>query len=291
MKTIMISTFQHWPATEPARSQSSPIWIHARFARGAGVGRYRQNHDSLQLPEIRLAREEDHWDMARLVAGDDGAMNCLMQRHAKRLRRYLTRITKNSADAAELVQETFVRVFRHRAKFDYDHRFSTWLYTIASHLAIDLLRRHARQLRHLSLPQNGEDNAEEMADTLVDPSPTPSERLEADERTRALDDALARLPDKLRLPLVLVVFGDSSQADAATRLGCSTKAVEMRLYHARERLRAEFAKNLEPPGPGTNSWHAESKRAPAKKGRVSGKICCGACIIPGVTKGVVERDR
>ena len=86
----------------------------------------------------------DASDMLRLAQGHDAALNELMQRHADKLFHYLVRQLQNETDAADLAQETFVRVYKHRAKFDSQQKFSTWLYSIASNLARDRLRWRKR---------------------------------------------------------------------------------------------------------------------------------------------------
>lgn len=78
--------------------------------------------------------DPDRTDMARLVAGHDAALNDLMERHAEKLFHYLVRSLQSEEDAADLAQETFVRVYQNRARFDASHKFSTWLYVIATNL-------------------------------------------------------------------------------------------------------------------------------------------------------------
>ena len=75
---------------------------------------------------------QDRADMTRLAAGHGPALNDLMARHAEKLFHYLVRSLQSEDDAADLAQETFVRVYQNRAKFDANKKFSTWLYTIAS---------------------------------------------------------------------------------------------------------------------------------------------------------------
>jgi len=77
----------------------------------------------------------DRADMERLAAGQDAALNDLMERHATRLFHFLCRMVGNEDDANDLAQETFVRVFRARASFRTGEKFSTWLFTIAANLA------------------------------------------------------------------------------------------------------------------------------------------------------------
>lgn len=232
--------FQQQSESGPVSRPMRPRPVRKRF-------QHRANDPSAGDPspswEIMIARELDRSDMARLASGDEEAMHPLMRRHSKRLRRYLMKIVKHSADATELVQETFVRISRHRADFDQQTSFSTWLYTIAFHLAIDLLRWRSRHAAHVSLSSIDNGQADGTAKELIDSSPTPSEQLEAKECANALEGALANLPEKLRLPLRLAALEDSFQAEIAAQLGCSSKAVEMRIYHARQRLRAELQRS------------------------------------------------
>lgn len=184
--------------------------------------------------------------MARLASGDDQALDSLMQRHARRLFAHLLRIVKNRADAVELVQEAFLRVFRHRLNYDYESRFTTWLYVIGSHLAINLLRWRARRPEHVPLPDGADDESNIVSEALVDPARAPGEQAQSDEWTDALEQALANLPEQLREPLLLICLDGCSQAEVAARLGCTVKAVETRLYHARKRLRVELERALNP---------------------------------------------
>src|ERR1700726_1434490 len=76
----------------------------------------------------------DHASMVRLIAGDDLALNELMERWQKPLHSFILRYVGNYADSIELAQETFVRVYHHRSRFNFKSKFSTWLLTIATNL-------------------------------------------------------------------------------------------------------------------------------------------------------------
>lgn len=184
--------------------------------------------------------EADRKAMAQLVAGKDEGLNELMTRHGERLFHYLLRVLQNETDASDLVEESFVRIYEHRSKFKPGYKFSTWLYTIATNLAHD---RQRRFLRHpqVSLdaqnPQTGKDFREVIPETRSNPGET----LEAAERVNAVRQAIAALPEDLRLPLVLAEYDDKSYAEIADILDCSPKAVEMRLYRARQQLRTQLA--------------------------------------------------
>ncbi len=199
------------------------------------------------------AARQDRADMARLVRGQDAALNDLMERHAGRLQACLFRLLQNHEDAEDLAQETFVRVFEHRHRFDPAHAFTTWLYTIATRLARDRFRWRSR---HPEVALDRGADADGMADSpgagrgwlSIVPSPgsTPDEARMETERGDAVRRAIAKLPEELRSPLILFEYEGQSHGAIARSLGCSAKAVEMRLYRARQRLRTDLARWLEP---------------------------------------------
>ena len=188
--------------------------------------------------------DQDRADMARLAAGHDAVLSDLMQRHSEKLLHYLIRLLQDETEAADLVQESFVRVYQNRARFKADAKFSTWLYTIATNLARDLFRRRARHPQ-VSLDAASESTGNAFRETLPEHKPTPSETLQAAERAGAVRHAVANLPEELRTPLVLAEYEELSHAEIAAILECSPKAVEMRIYRARQQLRSELEKLLE----------------------------------------------
>jgi RNA polymerase sigma-70 factor (ECF subfamily) len=192
----------------------------------------------LQHPAAETAfdHNKDHSDMVRLVADCDDALESLMLRHARRLLSQLVRILRNQTEAKECVAEAFVRVYHHRQAFHPQAKFSTWLYTIAFNLARDRLRRQARRPEFVSLEDHDEQDVGDLQEVLLDPSRAPDEAMVSQERSRWLAEAIATLPDALRLPLVLFAEEDKSQPEIAAEMHCTVKAVEMRLYHAHKRL-------------------------------------------------------
>jgi RNA polymerase sigma-70 factor (ECF subfamily) len=187
---------------------------------------------------------QDAQDMARLVAGGDAALNDLMERHAEKLFHYLFRSLQDESDAADLAQETFVRVYQNRAKFDASQKFSTWLYAIATNLVRDRFRWRSRH-RQVSLDAENEATGKDFRETLTEHGPSPSESLQAEERAESVRRAVAALPEELRLPLILAEYEGRSQAEIGEILSCTPKAVEMRLYRARQQLRVGLGKLLD----------------------------------------------
>jgi RNA polymerase sigma-70 factor (ECF subfamily) len=184
--------------------------------------------------------QQDGLDMARLAGGHDAALNDLMDRHGQRLFHYLVRQMQNETDAAEVAQETFVRIYQNRAKFRADAKFSRWLYTIATNLVRDRFRSHARH-PNVSLEAENPLTGGSLADNLPEDEASPIELLQGEERAATVRQALAQLPEELRIPLILAEYEDQSQMEIAHILGCSPKAVETRIYRARQKLRSLLA--------------------------------------------------
>ena len=188
--------------------------------------------------------EQDRLAMTRLAAGHDAALNDLMDRHAERLFQYLVRSLQNDDDAADLAQETFVRVYQNRTKFDPSKKFSTWLYTIASNL---VRTRYRWRTRHpqVSLDAANEATGNSFTESLPEQKPSPSETVQAEERAETVRTAVAALPEQLRIPLILSEYEEKSHAEIGEILKCSAKAVEVRIYRARQQLRVSLRELLQ----------------------------------------------
>lgn len=188
--------------------------------------------------------DRDRADMARLAAGHGSALDDLMERHAPKLFSYLTRSLQDENDAADLAQETFVRVFQSCKKFNPRMKFSTWLYAIATNLVKDRYRHRTRHPQ-VSLDAENEATGESFSETVPEQKPTPSESLQGAERAGAIRQAVGQLPEELRTPLILSDYEELSHAEIGEILECSAKAVETRLYRARNQLRDKLARLLD----------------------------------------------
>ena len=197
-----------------------------------------------QSPDTENQSEErDRADMERLAAGHEAALNELMERHAPKLFNYLIRCLQNEEDAADAAQETFVRVYQHRAKFDLSQKFSTWLYAIATNLIKDRYRYRTRHPQ-VSLDAENETTGKDFREALPGGAPSPVEAMEASERAETIRRAVAALPDELRIPLILAEYEERSHAEIGEILRCTAKAVETRIYRARQQLRLSLAELL-----------------------------------------------
>lgn len=184
--------------------------------------------------------ELDVQDMSRLTAGHEAALNSLMERHAGKLFNYLVRCLQNEDDAADAAQETFVKVYQHRARFDPEQKFTTWLYAIAANLVKDRYRWRSRHPQ-VSLDAESDSTGNSFRESLPGNDPLPHEKAEAEERSETIRRAVAALPEELRQPLILAEYEERSHAEIGSILGCSAKAVETRIYRARQQLRVSLA--------------------------------------------------
>jgi RNA polymerase sigma-70 factor (ECF subfamily) len=196
-------------------------------------------HERAQNPD-----DVDVRDMRRLAEGHEAALDILMERHAERLFHYLVRCLQNEDDAADLAQETFVKLYQSRDRFNVEQKFSTWLYTIASNLVKDRFRWRARH-PEVSLDAENDTTGVSYRDALPQDVPSPAEHIQAGERAEAVRRAVAALPDELRQPFLLAEYEDRSHAEIGAILGCSAKAVETRIYRARQQLRTRLGALLE----------------------------------------------
>lgn len=183
--------------------------------------------------------EEDQRDMELLVQGRDGALDGLMERHGRRLFHYLLRQLSES-EAEDCAQETFVRIYLNRGKFRLGAKFSTWLYTIATNLARDCQRRKTRHPEISADAGSGEAGGT-LLETMADGGETPKEALLAGERAGQVRQAVRALPEELREALILYEYENLSQQEIADVLKCTPKAVETRIYRARNLLRKSLS--------------------------------------------------
>lgn len=173
--------------------------------------------------------------MSRMANGEDLALNVLMDRWARRLNAFLFRMTGQYDVAVDLTQESFVRLYKARKRYRPNGEFSTYLFSIAANLA----RNHARwKSRHptVSLDATNEDGCP-LVTEASDPGQSPDDHADSAERYRQVRDALSALPHDLKEAISLFVYEGMSYVEIARLANCSPKAVETRIYRARQLLK------------------------------------------------------
>lgn len=174
--------------------------------------------------------------MRRLRDGDDLALNELMDRWQQRVTGYLLRLTGDQTTACDLAEETFVQVYQSRDRYRPAGAFSTWIFGIATNLFRNLARwRRRHPAVSMDTIENSGDHP--VGERVEDIGPNPSAETEAHERAAIVRDAVLALPDDLRQAIILFEYEDLSHEEIATIVGCTSKAVEARLYRARAALR------------------------------------------------------
>jgi len=179
--------------------------------------------------------------MLAFRAGDGSAFDALFHRWAGRVLRYLQRMVPDSGAAEELAQEVFVRVYRAGHRYEPQARFSTWLYTIATNLARNELRRGSRWA---PAGDGGDDEGGVLGRAVVDAS-SAEERADARLRTRDLDRALAALPERQRSALWLSAVEGLSYREVAQALDTTEASVKTLVHRARAGLAARLDGNRE----------------------------------------------
>ncbi|MGD8786921.1 MAG: RNA polymerase sigma factor [Phycisphaerales bacterium] len=166
--------------------------------------------------------------------GQTTAFGELVRRHGDSLLGYLMKMSSNRHEAEDLFQETFKRVHEKAHTFK-DGRFKSWLFSIATNVAIDGMRRRKR-MRFVSLNQkldcaNPDSDCLEAV-TAADSSNEPSEEAIKTEQTEQIRRAVGALPEKQRATLVLAYYQQLSYPEVAQVLGCSVGTVKTQMYRA-----------------------------------------------------------
>ncbi|MDF1811227.1 MAG: RNA polymerase sigma factor [Verrucomicrobiales bacterium] len=176
------------------------------------------------------SQDEDNLAMIALAGGDDDALTQIIQRWQAPITAFLYRTVGDYETALDLSQEVFVRLYRNRKAYKQGHKFSSYLYMIASNLAKNHFRwksRHPESVLDIDANETGSEG-------------NPRLTLEKSEEGEQLRQALLEIPDKLRIPTVLFYFDDLSQPEIARILKCSRKSVETRIYRAKQLLKSSL---------------------------------------------------
>jgi RNA polymerase sigma-70 factor (ECF subfamily) len=174
-----------------------------------------------------MDEESDEALMLRIARGDERAFRELAPRYATRAVGLARRICGNSADAEEIAQEAFLRVWTNAPRWRPEALFRTWFYRIVFNLALNKRRR---------APFAPLEDAGDPADPAI----SADERMERRERDRKVASAIAELPARQRSAIALTYGDELSNAEAAAVLGTSVKAFETLLVRARRTLRVKL---------------------------------------------------
>jgi len=176
--------------------------------------------------------------MLRVKEGDGASFGVLLDKHRSSVVHFLFRMVQNHAVAEELAQEVFLRVYRNRATYEPTAKFTTWLFRIATHLALNSIRdgRHERTQERLD-----DDSREIPVRQVKDKRPSVEQSMVYQARLEEVRQAIATLPDKQRAAVLMHKYEEMEYSQIATVLSCSESAVKSLLFRAYESLRARLA--------------------------------------------------
>ena len=171
--------------------------------------------------------------IARARRGDADAFEQLVAAYRDQVFRLALRMCGNEADADEVAQEAFLSAWKALPNFRGDSRFSTWLYQLTSHAAIDLMRREKRQIA-----------AEDIADvSAADPGPSPQQQAEQSETRQVVRDAVLQLTPEYRQIVVLRYLEELSYEEIGAALKLPAGTVKSRLNRAKAQLKDILSKS------------------------------------------------
>lgn len=176
--------------------------------------------------------------MLRVRGGDQASFGLLLERHRGPVIHFLHRMVQNSAVAEELAQDVFLRVFRSRHTYEPSAKFTTWLFRIATHLALNWIRDGRKERLQDSLDGNAWDGAPRQ---LADREPTVEQTLVYQVKLSEVRNAIDSLPVKQRAAVLMHKYEEMEYAQIATVLSCSDSAVKSLLFRAYETLRSRLA--------------------------------------------------
>ena len=176
--------------------------------------------------------------MLRVRDGDEDSFRVLLDKHRNSLVHYLYRMVQEQPVSEELAQEVFLRIYRSRASYEPTARFTTWMFRIATHLALNWLRdaKHERAQERLD-----EDRSGMPAREVPDRKLSVEQRMVHQARLQEVRDAIATLPEKQRAAVLMHKYEEMEYSQIAGVLEISESAVKSLLFRAYESLRAKLA--------------------------------------------------
>lgn len=190
------------------------------------------------MGDVAVALDYDVELMLRVKDGDGASFGLLLQKHRAQVVHFLYRMVQEQPVAEELAQEVFLRVYRSRASYEPTAKFTTWLFRIATHLALNWLRDVRSERGQERLDDGGPGLP---ARQISDRRPSVEQRLVYAVKLEEVRRAVAGLPEKQRAAVLMHKYDELDYAQIAKVLECSESAVKSLLFRAYETLRARLA--------------------------------------------------
>jgi len=182
--------------------------------------------------------------MLDVKAGDEQSFALLLHRYRSPLVNFLYRMVRNREQAEDLAQEVFLRVYRAREEYVPSAKFTTWLFRIATNLALNSVRDHRHEKLEISIDApitaDTEDGDERTLD-IPEKHPNIEQHLVDEARKKMILHAINKLPEKQRAAVLLHKYQELDYGEIARILECSESALKSLLFRAYESLRVELA--------------------------------------------------
>lgn len=185
-----------------------------------------------------VALERDAELMLRVRQGDAGSFALLLDRHRAPVIHFVYRMVLNQAVAEELAQEVFLRVYRSRESYEPTAKFTTWLFRIATHLALNHIRDGKNEKTQESLDQEAQDG---LSRQVADRQPNVEQEMIRQAKMQEIRRAIESLPAKQRAAVLMHKYQEMEYSQIAGVLNCSESAIKSLLFRAYETLRARLA--------------------------------------------------
>ena len=175
------------------------------------------------------------------LKGDELAFEALVYRYQDKLVNYLNNLLHDYDMAVDLAQEAFIRVYRNADRYKGKYQFSTWIYRIATNLAIDEIRRRKRKGRFFFYNVMSFLQRDDQSLPLPDPGESPEKALDRKEKLQRLQRAIDSLPPKYRLAFMLKEVQELSYEETGRVLAISVGTAKSRIHRAKMLLRDKLA--------------------------------------------------
>ncbi len=182
--------------------------------------------------------DDDYRLLRQIQEGDERALSELMENHKEPVFHFAYRYTGNYAEACEIAEETFVKVYFSASSFAPRGKIKTWIFAIAANLARDYLRRRKKRRDSRSLDESIDREGDvSLAEITASTERTSAQVAVETEDLQTIEEAIQALPHKLRFPFVFCILEGNSYEECARVLGSSVKSIDSRIYRARQKLR------------------------------------------------------
>ena len=193
-----------------------------------------------EIPTLDSNAQDVEW-MCRIAKGDEEAFALLLEKHQHAVIGIVAKMLGSTSEAEDIAQQVFVRIWKSAKKYKEKAKFTTYLFTITRNLVFNEARRK-KVRKQVSIEEQGEDWGTQYTDNKA---ASPDQAYLKEELVKAVDSAIAKLPEPQRVAIVLRRYEDMPYDEIASVLGASVSAVKSHLFRARATLKEELAKYLD----------------------------------------------